>query len=342
MRQIILGRTKLSVGASSFGALPIQRLSKEEASYLLRLAYEKGMNYFDTAYSYTDSEEKIGLALSDVRDKIVISTKSGASDRKTFVKHAEESLRRLKTDYIDILQLHNPKTVPLEGDELYEGLLDLKKRGIIRFIGYTNHSSQRAEQAVRSGLYDTIQYPFSYLSSDREIKLYELARDSDVGFIAMKALSGGLISNATAAKAFFNTLPFAVPIWGIQRERELMEFICLEEDPPRYDDDMKTLIEREKKELSGSFCRACGYCMPCPVGIDITLSARMKLLLSRMPYEQFMNERTMERMLRVNDCKNCRKCVERCPYGLDTPSHLKENLAYYLDFAEKYKSNEKN
>ena len=220
MKKIRLGKTELMVGASSFGALPVQRLSTEDACKLLRKAYELGMNYFDTAHSYTDSEEKIGLALSDVRKDIIISTKSPAKDKKTLLEQVQMSLERMKTDYIDILQLHNPDVLPdpEDPDSTYGGLLEAKKKGWVRHIGITNHSLARAVAAVKSGKYETIQYPFSSLATDEEVELTRLAKQEDVGFIAMKGLSGGLITNAATTFSFIKQYDNVVPIWGIQRE----------------------------------------------------------------------------------------------------------------------------
>lgn len=338
MDKIRLGKTGLMVSASSFGALPIQRLSKEDAVSLLRKAYDLGVNYFDTANAYTDSEEKIGLALSDVRKNIVLSTKSGATDKKTLLQHVELSLRRMKTDYIDILQLHNPSVLPdpSDPDSSYAGLLEAKKRGWIRFIGVTNHSAERARQAVLSGLYDTLQYPLSSLAAEQDIALAKLAHAHDMGFIAMKGLAGGLITDASTTFSFLKQYPFVVPIWGIQRERELLEFIRLEEHPPAYDQEMRARIEKDRRELLGNFCHGCGYCLPCPVQIDIPTAARMSLLLRRAPYAQFLTAQNREKMLRIEQCLHCNQCASRCPYGLDTPSLLKENLADYLQFAREH------
>ena len=226
MKKIRLGKTELMVGASSFGALPVQRLSTEDACKLLRKAYELGMNYFDTAHGYTDSEEKIGLALSDVRKDIIISTKSPAKDKKTLLEQVQMSLERMKTDYIDILQLHNPDILPdpEDPDSTYGGLLEAKKKGWVRHIGITNHSLARAVAAVKSGKYETIQYPFSSLATDEEVELTRLAKQEDVGFIAMKGLSGGLITNAATTFSFIKQDDNVVPIWGIQRESELLEW----------------------------------------------------------------------------------------------------------------------
>ncbi|MFR8087749.1 MAG: aldo/keto reductase [Lachnospirales bacterium] len=338
MKKIRLGRTELMVGASSFGALPIQRLSKPEAMKLLREAYELGMNYFDTAHGYTDSEEKIGMALSDVRKDIIISTKSPAKDKKTLLEDIETSLERMKTDYIDLLQLHNPDTLPdpEDPDGLYGGLLEAKRQGMIRHIGITNHSLERAVAAVKSGKYETIQYPFSSLASEEEIALTQLAKQEDVGFIAMKGLSGGLITNAATTFSFIKQYDNVVPIWGIQRESELLEFIEMEKNPPVYDDAMKALIEKDRRELAGNFCRGCGYCKPCPAGIDIPTMARMSLLLRRSPYQRYMTEEFKEQMMVIDQCLHCNACMSRCPYHLNTPELLQENLKDYLQFYEEH------
>ena len=338
MKKIRLGRTELMVGASSFGALPIQRLSKPEAMKLLREAYELGMNYFDTAHGYTDSEEKIGMALSDVRKDIIISTKSPAKDKKTLLEDIETSLERMKTDYIDLLQLHNPDTLPdpEDPDGLYGGLLEAKRQGMIRHIGITNHSLERAVAAVKSGKYETIQYPFSSLASEEEIALTQLAKQEDVGFIPMKGLSGGLITNAATTFSFIKQYDNVVPIWGIQRESELLEFIEMEKNPPVYDDAMKALIEKDRRELAGNFCRGCGYCKPCPAGIDIPTMARMSLLLRRSPYQRYMTEEFKEQMMVIDQCLHCNACMSRCPYHLNTPELLQENLKDYLQFYEEH------
>ena len=331
---IKLGRTGLMVSASSFGALPVQRVSMDEAKKLLRMAYDGGINYFDTANAYSDSEEKIGEALSDVRHNIIISTKSGASDKATLLNHIELSLRRMKTDYIDILQLHNPGTLPdpEDPDSLYGGLLEAQKKGWIRFIGITNHRNQLAWDAVLSGKYDTLQFPFSSISDEKDIALAELARDHDMGFIAMKGLAGGLITNARTTFAFMKQHPWVVPIWGIQRESELQEFLELEKNPPAYDEEMKQQIARDRAELAGNFCHGCGYCQPCPVGIPIQNAARMSLLLRRSPYQSWLTDEMNAEMMKIENCLHCGACASRCPYGLDTPRLLAENLADYKQF----------
>lgn len=333
MQTVRLGKTNLTVSKNGFGALPVQRVGMDEAVRLLRKAYDGGINYFDTARFYTDSEEKIGLALSDVRESIVISTKTMRTDVEGFWRELEESLSLLKTDYIDIYQFHNPPFCPKPGDGtgLYEAMLEAKRLGKIRHIGITSHKLTIAEEAVRSGLYETLQFPFSYLASEKEEALVRLCEEMDVGFICMKALAGGLITRAEAAYAFLKDYPVA-PIWGIQRERELDEFLAYNENPPVMTDEIRAYIEKEREELKGDFCRGCGYCMPCPVGIQINNAARMSLMIRRAPVDAQLSEASQAMMKKVEDCINCGKCKSMCPYGLDTPNLLKKNYEDYKTF----------
>ena len=333
MQTVRLGRTNIVVSKNGFGALPIQRVSSEEAVRILRKAYDGGINYFDTARFYTDSEEKLGLALADVRENIVISTKTMQTNVEGFWRELEESLSLLKTDYIDIYQFHNPAFCPKPGDGtgLYEAMLEAKRLGKIRHIGITNHRLAVAEEAVRSGLYDTLQFPFSYLASEKEEALVKLCEEMDVGFICMKALAGGLISRSDAAYAYLADYPVA-PIWGIQRESELDEFLSYNENPPKMTEEISALIENDKRELMGEFCRGCGYCMPCPVGIQINNCARMSLMIRRAPVAAQLSESSQAMMKKIEDCIGCGKCKSMCPYGLDTPNLLKRNYEDYKTF----------
>ena len=333
MQTVRLGRTNITVSKNGFGALPIQRVSTDEAVRILRKAYDGGINYFDTARFYTDSEEKLGLALADVRENIIISTKTMQTNVEGFWRELEESLTLLKTDYIDIYQFHNPAFCPKPGDGtgLYEAMLEAKRLGKIRHIGITNHRLAIAEEAVRSGLYDTLQFPFSYLASEKEEALVKLCEEMDVGFICMKALAGGLISRSDAAYAYLADYPVA-PIWGMQRESELDEFLSYNTNPPTMTEEIAALIENDKKELMGEFCRGCGYCMPCPVGIQINNCARMSLMIRRAPVAAQLSEASQAMMKKIEDCIGCGKCKSMCPYGLDTPNLLKRNYEDYKTF----------
>ena len=204
MNKITLGKTNLVIEKNGFGCLPIQRIREQDAVDLLHKAYDGGINFFDTARAYSDSEQKVGAAFSSMRDKIVLATKTGAQTAEGFRKDLETSLRTLKTDYIDIYQFHNPSFCPKPGDGtgLYEAMLEAKAQGKIRHIGITNHRMSVAEEIIESGLYETLQFPFCYLATDREKALVQGCKEKNIGFIAMKALSGGLITNSAAAYAF--------------------------------------------------------------------------------------------------------------------------------------------
>ncbi|MGH4052692.1 MAG: aldo/keto reductase [Clostridium sp.] len=339
MDKIKLGRTNLMVTRSGFGALPVQRVSFEDAKTILRKAYDNGINFFDTARAYSDSEEKLGYSLSDVRKDIIIATKSHATDRKTLLDHLQVSLKNLKTDYVDILQLHNPGVLPDPNDAegLYAGLLEAKRKGLVRFIGITNHKLKNAMDAATSELYDTVQFPLCSLSTESDLLLIEECKKRNIGLIAMKALSGGLITNAASAFSFLRQYDNVVPIWGIQRESELDEFIYFEKNPPLLDDAMWSIINKDRIELSGDFCRGCGYCLPCPVGIQIPTAARITLLLKRAPYQGFLEDSFKEKMDLINNCIECGHCKNHCPYNLDTPNLLKRELKNYTEFYNKHK-----
>lgn len=334
MQKITLGKTGLVMNKNGFGALPVQRVSKRDAVYLLQKAFYYGINYFDTARMYTDSEEKIGAAFEYIREKIIISTKTAAKDVESFWTELEMSLKNLRTDFIDIYQFHNPAFCPKPGDGsgLYEAMEEAKKQGKIKHIGITNHRYSVAEEAVESGLYETVQFPFSYLAGEREKKIVDMCKEKNIGFIAMKALSGGLITNSALAYAYMSGFGHVEPIWGIQREEELDEFLSYQENPPVLTDGMKEEIEKEKKELAGDFCRGCGYCMPCPAGIEINNCARMSLLLRRVPKERYLEAEWQEKMKKIEECLHCGKCKGKCPYGLDTPKLLEKNYEDYKTF----------
>ena len=212
--------------------------------------------------------------------------------------------------------------------------MEAKEKGLIRFIGITNHRLAVAEEAVLSGLYDTLQFPFSYLASDKEEALVRLCEEHDVGFICMKALAGGLITRSDVAYAYLAQFPVA-PIWGIQRENELDEFLSYNDNPPALTEERMAYIEKERTELVGEFCRGCGYCMPCPVGIEINNCARMSLLLRRSPTAGHLSPEGQEKMKKIENCLNCGQCKAKCPYGLDTPALLRKNYEDYLTFLPK-------
>ena len=331
MRQITLGSTGITVPQNAFGALPIQRVSTEMAVKLLRRAYEGGMRFFDTARAYSDSEVKVGEAFDGMREKVFIATKTGAKTPEEVRAQVETSLKNLRTDYIDIYQFHCADQCyrPGDGTGMYECMEELKKEGKIRHIGITAHKLYIAEEAVESGLYETLQYPFSYLSSEKEIALVKKCKEANIGFIAMKGLAGGLINRSEAAMAFMSQFDNALPIWGIQKEKELEEWLSYMAETPTMNEELTAYIEKEQKELTGEFCRGCGYCMPCPAGIMINQCARMSLMLRRAPSKAWLTPQMQAEMKKIEVCLHCNQCMKKCPYELNTPELLKKNYEDY-------------
>lgn len=336
MEKIVLGKTGLSVSRTAFGALPIQRADKDTAVRILRRALEGGICYFDTANAYTDSEEKLGLAFDGIpRDQYVISTKSGAREGSAISKHIDLSLERLKTDFIDLFQFHNVTSIPNE--DMLCAARSAKEAGKIGHIGVTTHNIELAFDLANSGLFETIQFPFSYLSGNREMELVQLCRELNIGFIAMKGLAGGLLTNARACYTFMKAQKTVVPIFGIQHMHELEEWLALAEEDPSLDDELECIIKRDREELAGSFCRGCGYCEPCPAGIEIHTCARMNMLLRRSPWRPLLSPPVQQKMEKIKECIHCGRCKERCPYGLNASELMPSMLEDYRQFYEDHK-----
>ena len=333
MKTITLGSTGITTPQNAFGALPIQRISTEDAVHLLHRAYEGGMTFFDTARAYSDSEEKVGIAFEGMLDRVTIATKSGAKDPESLASDLETSLRLLKTDHVDIYQFHCADRVyrPDDGTGMYEAMQEFKRQGKIGHIAITAHKIGVAEDAVASGLYETLQFPLSYLATPREEALVEACAKANMGFIAMKGLAGGLLHNSRACMAYMTKFDNVVPIWGVQKESELDEWLSyMGQDTPALDEETLAFIASERAELTGNFCRGCGYCMPCPMHITINQCARMSLMLRRAPSQAWLSEHWQAEMAKVDSCVECGLCMTRCPYELPIPQLLKANHTDYL------------
>ena len=333
MDMVTLGSTGITVNKNGFGALPIQRISQEDAVYLARKAYRAGIRFFDTARAYTDSEVKLGEAFDGIRTEVYIATKTAAQNAEDFWKDLHTSLTNLRTDYIDLYQFHNPAFCPKPGDGsgLYEAMQEAKAKGMIRHIGITNHRLAVAHEAIDSGLYETLQFPFSYISGEQELELVNKCKAANMGFIAMKGMAGGLIRDGFTAAAWMAQQDGVVPIWGVQRESELDQFLQCIREGVELTDERKATIERDRKELCGEFCRGCGYCMPCPAGIEINQCARMSLMLRRAPAAAWLTEEWQQKMHQIENCRHCGHCMSKCPYGLNTPKLLQANYKDYWE-----------
>ena len=332
MKTVKLGNTGIIANKNGFGALPIQRIDTDSAVKLIHMALDGGINFFDTARAYSDSEEKLGIALEGVdRHKYYIATKTASKTGKEVLADLETSLRLLKTEYIDIYQLHcAPKCFrPGDADGVYDAVLQAKEQGKIKHIGITAHLLHVAQEAIESGLYETLQYPFAYISSEKEIALVKKCEEAGMGFLGMKGLAGGLLTNSKLCYWFACQHEAALPLWGIQRETELAEFLSYQDNMPEMDDAMKADYETDLKELAGDFCRGCGYCMPCPQGIRISDCARTSQLLRRSPSAGWLGTEWQQEMAKIKECLHCGLCASKCPYGLDTPKLLEKNLEDY-------------
>jgi len=271
--------------------------------------------------------------LADVRDQIIIATKTFATNTEEFDKDLATSLSEIGS-YIDIYQFHNPSFCPRPGgaDGAYNAMLKAKDEGKIRYIGITSHRTELAKEMVKSGLYDTLQFPMSSLATDEEIDLIKMCQDHDVGFIAMKAMAGGILTNAKSAFAFIRQYENVVPIWGIEHLWQLEEILGFEKNPPVLDDKMWEIIKKDRAELADGFCRGCGYCLPCPAEIQIPMATRIALIIRRSAWQGYVTEEWQENMQKISNCVDCGHCSKHCPYDLDAPALLRENLEFYEKF----------
>jgi predicted aldo/keto reductase-like oxidoreductase len=333
MRRIKLGRTGLMVSAIGFGGIPIQRLSDQEAVAVVRHCLDLGVTFLDTANGYTTSEERIGEAVSGRREGLVLATKTQARDAEGVAQHLALSLERLGVQTIDLYQFHC-----VSSDEEYnkvvssggplETIREAQSAGQVRHIGLTSHSMDTALRAVRSGDFETIMFPFNFIANEAAGELINLAKDMDVGFIAMKPLAGGALDNAPLAFKYLRQFPQILPIPGIERAEEMDEIVAIMEGPAEMTPDEEATLERLRRELGNRFCRRCGYCQPCPQGLSIQLMMIMDGLLKRMPLANLYSD-LAETVDKTEDCAECGECEDKCPYQLPIREMIKEHAEMF-------------
>jgi predicted aldo/keto reductase-like oxidoreductase len=330
MREINLGNTGLSVSAVGFGGIPIQRLSEQKAVEVAVRCLELGVTFLDTANAYTTSEERIGKAIAGRREGLVLATKTQARDSEGAAQHLALSLQRLGVETIDLYQFHCVST-----DEDYRkvvasgGPLDLVREarasGKVNHIGLTSHSMEIALKAVGSGHFETIMFPFNFITSEAAEELIPLSLERDVGFIAMKPMAGGALEEANLAFKYLRQFPQILPIPGIERTEEMEEIVAIMEEPAELTSDERTAIERMRSELGNRFCRRCGYCEPCPNGVPTQALMILDSMIKRFPlpvvsanYEQALDA--------VESCTACGECEDKCPYGLPIREMIQEHV----------------
>ncbi|MDO5361774.1 MAG: aldo/keto reductase [Eubacteriales bacterium] len=328
MDYVTLGKTGLKISRMGFGGIPIQRIDAQGTKELIHKMTDAGVNYIDTARGYTVSEEYLGYALEGVRDKFVLATKSMARTKEAMTADIEKSLGNLRTEYIDLYQIHNPSMEQLEqvmneGGAL-EALKEAQAAGKIRHIGLTAHSVAVFERALELDWVETIMFPYNIVESQGE-ELIARCKEKNIGFIAMKPLAGGAIENASLAIRYIcanDNVTVVIP--GMAEEKELEQNLraCLDESP---------LSEEEQKEIAGireqlgsNFCRRCNYCAPCTAGINIPSVFLFAGYLERYDLGDWARDRYDSLAVKASACVGCGECETRCPYQLPIREMLKK------------------
>lgn len=328
MEYTVLGKTGLKISRMGFGGIPIQRIDAEGTRALMKKLMEAGVNYIDTARGYTVSEEYLGYALEGIRDKFVVATKSMARTREAMAADIEKSLKNLRTDYIDLYQVHNPSQEQLDqvvnaGGAL-EALLEAKQAGKIRHIGLTAHSTAVFERALGLDWVETIMFPYNIVENQGE-ELIQKCREKNIGFIAMKPLAGGAIENATLALRYVCANPaVTVVIPGMAEPEELEENIRACADTSPFTEEEKEQLEAVRKQLGTNFCRRCNYCAPCTVGINIPSVFLFAGYLERYNLADWAKDRYGAMAVKASACIECGECENRCPYHLPIRQMLKK------------------
>jgi len=328
-----LGRTGLVVKRVGFGGIPIQRIPEDEAILAVRKAYETGINFFDTARAYTTSEVRIGEALEGVRDEVFIATKSTHRDKAGFLEDIETSLGNLRTDYIDLYQLHFVskrevwERVRGPGGAL-EGLLEAKEEGKINHLGITSHDPELMMEVLREGIFETVMIPYNYLTQKPADGLLPLCAELGVGTIAMKPFGGGALTNVRAALRYVlgnGDVDVAIP--GMMSAAEIEENVAVGSGSFTLSQEDLRLIEEDRKQLGDQFCRACDYCQPCPQGIPISFVLRTEDQFLRLTgWTPRLLRRIPESEAKVASCQRCGQCEEKCPYQLPIMDLLPEKM----------------
>ena len=336
MEKVRFGKTGLMVSKVAFGGIPIQRLSVSDAVAVVKGVIDLGVNFIDTANAYTDSEEKIGIAIKGIkRDSLVIATKSGAADKKTFLANLDLSLTRLGTDYIDIYQHHGLSPEKHErvfgADGAYEGMLEAIKAGKVRFPAFSSHDIPYAVKIMKEGKFACVQLPINYVDIEAEEEAIPLAKEMDIGFIAMKPFGGGMLSDARLSMKYISQFSHLVPDPGIEKLSEMEEIVQIVNSLSAFTPEDAAEIARARSELGDSWCHRCNYCQPCPANVQISSALTIERHTRRFLFNRVV-ESIGAAVESAKSCVQCGACLERCPYKLDIPTLLKKKLADWDKF----------
>lgn len=329
MEYVTLGKTGLIISRLGFGGIPIQRISAAETGTLMAKVKDAGINFIDTAKSYTVSEAYLGEALEGMREKFVLATKSMSRDKEGMKQDIKDSLKKLKTDFIDLYQVHNPSLSQLDqitgpGGAL-EALMEAREAGLIGHVGLTAHSLEVFERAVEMDWVETVMFPYNIVESQGE-ELIKVCQERNIGFIAMKPLAGGAIEDADTAIRFILSNPgVSVMIPGMAEEKELSQNLRAAEMKEPLSEEELGKIEAIRKELGSQFCRRCNYCAPCAAGIAIPSVFLFTGYLERYGLEEWARERYNSLEVTASACIECGICETRCPYELPIREMMKNS-----------------
>ncbi len=346
MNTTVLGRTGLRVSRVGFGAIPIQRLSDDEAIAVIRRCLQLGVTYLDTANAYSTSEGRIGRALEGWNGEVILSTKTQSRTADGVAAHLAQSLNAMNVSCIDLYQFHNVST-PLDLEKVlapggpYDVVQQAIRDGKVKHVGITSHQVDVAKDAVRSGRFETVMYPLNFIVHEPGEELLALAKQHNVGFIAMKPFAGGMIDNAKLAIKYLLQFPEVVPIPGIEHLAEIDEVVRIAEASERLTADELAEIERIRKETSHRFCRRCDYCQPCTAGIAISNVMSFPTMVRRMPLHHVVTGWISDTMEKVASCTDCGLCEERCPYHLPIREMISENLENYRRLKQEWQASQK-
>jgi len=333
MQKIRLGKSEMEVTKIGFGGIPIQRLSEQQAVEVIRRAIELGIDWIDTANGYNTSEERIGKAIKPYdRSSIKIFTKGGGKTRDELNNQIELSFKRMQIEYIDLFQFHGVPSEEVWGKMVSEGCLELvlglKQQGRVRHIGTSFHSLEAALAVMDNPEIEVIQWPFNFIMADHGSEVLEKCRAKDIGFIAMKPFGGGILENAGLCIRFLLQYPDVAPDPGFEKIEEIEEVVSLANLAEPLSAEDKSRIERLRKKIGTRFCRQCGYCMPCPEGINITLLVTMDSIIKRMPPEAVIG--WLSEHVRIADnCTDCGQCESKCPYNLPIRQCIREGVELF-------------
>jgi len=331
MKRMVLGQTGIEAVRMGFGGIPIQRVSETQAVEVVLYALEKGMDFIDTSRMYTNSETRIGKALKESGKKVAVATKSFARSADGIQRDVETSLKELQRDYIDLYQCHG-----ISSDEEYrlvtspngalEGLLRAKEQGLIGHVGITSHSLDLLEKVLEDGLFETIMVCLSFLEPAAEEKILPKAHAKNVGVIAMKPFSGGVIEAPEIALKWVLSFPDILVLAGVEHKELIdLNWQVFQGDYGMVDSE-KQMMEEIRKEFDKKFCRRCDYCQPCPAEIPIQFVLGLRSMIKRAGTSMMQTPMLRNMLEKAVNCTECGDCLDRCPYGLPIPDMIKTNL----------------